>query len=269
MPPRGKSSLYFKVLMILTVHVVLIGGMLLQGCKDIPKESKDTISPNPPDTGYAAASNSNPETIPPVTITSLSNSQVAASQPGSQASAPPVSAPQMQPSVTGSTAAPASLMAGSVEYVIAAGDTFGGISKRQHVSLKALMDANPGVDAKKLRVGQKVQIPAAPTAVAAASGSAPAAETAAADGPVYVVKTGDTLGKIARLHGTSYKKLMALNDLKSTSIRVGQKLKMPSPKPLGADVVPASASTAQPQAAAGSMPVTTTATAPAPTGAAN
>ena len=32
-PARGKSSLYFKVLMILTVHVVLIGGMLLQGCK--------------------------------------------------------------------------------------------------------------------------------------------------------------------------------------------------------------------------------------------
>ncbi len=38
-PPRGKTSLYFKVLMIVTVHVVLIGGMLLQGCKDTSKET--------------------------------------------------------------------------------------------------------------------------------------------------------------------------------------------------------------------------------------
>ena len=52
MPPRGKSSLYFKVLMVVTVHVVLIGGMLLQGCKD--NTSKDLTNnsqtPNPADT---------------------------------------------------------------------------------------------------------------------------------------------------------------------------------------------------------------------------
>ena len=78
------------------------------------------------------------------------------------------------------------------------------------------------------------------------SGGQATADAGAADGAVYVVKTGDTLGKIARLHGTSYKKLMALNDLKTTSIRPGQKLKLPAPKPAGVDVVPASASNTPP-----------------------
>ncbi len=51
---------------------------------------------------------------------------------------------------------------------------------------------------------------------------------AASDGSTYTVKSGDTLGKIARAHGTSYKKIMAVNDLKTTAIHVGQKLKMPA-----------------------------------------
>jgi hypothetical protein len=32
-PFRGKSSFFFKVLLILAIHVVIIGVMLLQGCK--------------------------------------------------------------------------------------------------------------------------------------------------------------------------------------------------------------------------------------------
>ena len=65
-PARGKSSLYFKVLMILTVHVVLIGGMLLQGCKDTGKEqAKESAATNPTD--LAAATNSTQETMPTAT----------------------------------------------------------------------------------------------------------------------------------------------------------------------------------------------------------
>ena len=74
------------------------------------------------------------------------------------------------------------------------------------------------------------------------SAAAPTETSSEGSGARYVVKSGDTLGKIARAHGTSYKKIMALNDLKTTGIRVGQKLKMPAPKPAGADAAPASAS---------------------------
>ena len=45
--------------------------------------------------------------------------------------------------------------------------------------------------------------------------------------PVYSVKSGDTLTIIAKTKGTTVKSLRAANNLKSDSIRVGQKLKIP------------------------------------------
>jgi peptidoglycan DL-endopeptidase LytF len=270
-PPRGKSTIYFKVLMILGVHVVLIGGMLLQGCKDTAKDQSKDTTPNAADPGYAASTNpAVPETAAPVNVASLSNQMVAA-QPATQPAVMPApvvatqaqSQPMAQPATTVAAAPAAMAPSGeSREYVIASGDTLGAIAKRNHVSLKSMLDANPGVDAKKLKIGQKVQVPGSGStaAVAATSGAAvPAAETASTEGSVYVVKTGDTLTKIARVHGTTYKKLMAMNDLKTTAIRVGQKIKLPAPKPAGAES-PASASTAQPQPAAGPMPVSATVT---------
>jgi LysM repeat protein len=84
----------------------------------------------------------------------------------------------------------------------------------------------------------------------------------------YTVKSGDTLGKIARAHGTTFKKIMAMNDLKTTGIRVGQKLKLPAPKPAGTEAMPVSASAAPVQPAPAPGPVSA-APAPAPTGVAN
>ena len=46
---------------------------------------------------------------------------------------------------------------GPGEYSVAKGDTLGGIAKKSGISLKALQDLNPGVDATKLRIGQKLK----------------------------------------------------------------------------------------------------------------
>jgi LysM repeat protein len=111
------------------------------------------------------------------------------------------------------------------EYAIAKGDTLGALAKKNGVSLKAMLAANPGIDPKKLKVGQKVQIPAG-----AGGGAATGTPDASASGDTtsYTVKSGDTLGKIAKMNHTTYKKIMALNDLKTTSIKVGQKIKLPA-----------------------------------------
>ncbi|HXE42979.1 MAG TPA: LysM peptidoglycan-binding domain-containing protein [Candidatus Baltobacteraceae bacterium] len=45
---------------------------------------------------------------------------------------------------------------------------------------------------------------------------------------VYVVKSGDTLTRIARAHGISVKALKSVNDLASDQIVVGAKLKIPT-----------------------------------------
>jgi LysM repeat protein len=235
--------------MILTVHVVLIGGMLLQGCKDTSKDQAKDPSISQAGGDTTPSSNSVAATDPaiqPVNTTALSN-QAMSTLPPSQSFATQVTpGPAMAstPNVSPAVSVPAEAGTGDgKDYLIAKGDTLGAIARRNSISIKALMDANPGVSPKKLRIGQKLQIPASTGAIAATSSSAGAAPVdSAPESATYTVKSGDTLGKIARSHGTSYKRIMALNDLKTTAIRVGQKLKMPAPKPAGAETIPASAS---------------------------
>lgn len=47
----------------------------------------------------------------------------------------------------------------------------------------------------------------------------------------YVVRSGDTLTKIARAHQITIKELKALNELRSSRIKAGQKLRVPVPQP--------------------------------------
>jgi LysM repeat protein len=63
-------------------------------------------------------------------------------------------------------------------HTIAPGDTFSNLAKKYNVSVKAIEDANPGVDPSKLHSGQVVTIPGSKTSASApAPSSAPAAET--------------------------------------------------------------------------------------------
>ncbi len=61
-------------------------------------------------------------------------------------------------------------------HTIASGDTLSNVAKRYNVTLKALEDANPGVDSTKLKPGQVITIPASH---ASSGSSAPASRTAA------------------------------------------------------------------------------------------
>lgn len=276
-PPRRKTSLAFKIMVVLAVHVVVIGGMLLQGCRNIPKDQTETgNTANPPDSINGGLVNSNLVSAPIVNATNLSNSLAATSAvPVAQpASTQAVSTALPPLPITPITPAPAPAVATApqtTEYAVEAGDTFSSVAKKQHVSLKALMAANPSVDAKKLHAGQKIVIPASSNSVEPLSVGVQSEGDVAAKSLLYVVKTGDTLGKIAKSHGTTYKKLMALNDLKTTAIQVGQKLKMPAPTaaaPAATSATPAV--TAQPQPVPTPAPVTTASTLrPAPATAAN
>jgi LysM repeat protein len=157
---------------------------------------------------------------------------------------PPVGSP------TGDTTANEAAGAGS-EYKIKGGDIAYNIAKTHGVSLKALKDANPNVDLGKLKPGQTIQIPAASASnskaaansVKADSSSEPAATGATTP---YTVKGGDTLGKIAKKHGTTPKAIRAANGLSSDKINVGQKLKIPGKG--------AAAETAEPTAKALTVP---------------
>jgi LysM repeat protein len=100
-----------------------------------------------------------------------------------------------------------------------------------------------------LKIGQKLVIPAA---TGGSSAAAPTAMSAPADagGETYTVKSGDTLTTIAKKHGTTVKALQSANNLTTTKIKVGQKLKLPA----RAEATPAPAP----------MPAAETTPAPAP-----
>lgn len=57
------------------------------------------------------------------------------------------------PKGDGKSAAPA----GPGEYVVAKGDTLGGIAKKVGLSVKALQDLNPGVNPNRMQIGQKLK----------------------------------------------------------------------------------------------------------------
>jgi LysM repeat protein len=134
----------------------------------------------------------------------------------------------------------------------------GNIAKKNGVTLKAIQDANPGLNAMRLQIGQKIQIPAASSAVATTTTSGSVDTASASDSGSYTVKSGDRLEKIAKSHGTTVKALASLNGLKSVnSLKVGQKLKLPMAKSASTDSAPAV------------TPSTPTTTALAPTGTAN
>ncbi|MGA2854601.1 MAG: LysM peptidoglycan-binding domain-containing protein, partial [Verrucomicrobiota bacterium] len=166
---------------------------------------------------------------------------------------PPVVAPVV-PEATGS------------EYTIVKGDSLAKIAKNNHVSLKALQAANPNVQPTKLKIGQKLTIPAGGVAAPAAAGTPAGTETTGSStggGETYVVKSGDTLTKIAKSHGTTVKAIETANNLSTTKIKVGQKLKIAA-KAEAAAPAPALAPVAAPAPAA--APAVAPVAMPAPAG---
>jgi LysM repeat protein len=73
-------------------------------------------------------------------------------------------------------------------------------------------------------------VPAQPCPVATVPPKAatPVVLSSATGGTVYIVKSGDTLTRIAKTHGLTLKALRSANDLPNDRIVVGEKLKLPT-----------------------------------------
>jgi LysM repeat protein len=280
---------------VLGVCVIGLVGLLIQGCKREEPPVLDNTGST--DTNSTAAVDTNtppsaPDTnlvttaVPPAPAGNAPVGAPGAPVAGAPAGAPPsIPQPAQQPlplppvpgpSATVDTGAPA---AGGTEYTIAKGDTLGKVAHHNGVSLKALLAANPGVSPTKLKIGQKITIPAGGTgvgngAVAGATATAATADASADGGFVtYTVKSGDSLRKIAKAHHTTVKAIQAANHLTTTAIKVGHKLKIPSKAaapaaPVAAPVdttpVPAAIPAPAPQPAS-AAPVSVPAPAPAGT----
>jgi len=210
---KGRTRVMIAVFVALSINGIGLMALLMQGCQKPPETPPATQeATNPPPT-FAEPTNTNTT----VTATNPAPAPAEPAPPVTNA-APPEPTPPPAPPATGT------------EYSIAKGDTFGKLAKKFHVSVKAIEAANPGVDPAKLKIGQKIQIPAGAGAAAATGAATSAATEPAATGgeQTYTVKSGDNLGKIAKEHGTTVKAIRSANSLKTDRITVGQKLKIPA-----------------------------------------
>jgi LysM repeat protein len=89
--------------------------------------------------------------------------------------------------------------------------------------------SEPAISAARSNIPPTTVVNAEPPEPSHARTAAPSVKgNSSGAGSVYVVKTGDSLTKIARAHGTTVRAMRAANNLKTDRILVGQKLKVPA-----------------------------------------
>lgn len=104
---------------------------------------------------------------------------------------------------------------GVTTYVVKKGDTLSGIASRYGTTYQALAQYNGISNPNLIYVGQVIKIPT--------NGSVPSTPSSSAE--YYVVKSGDTLSKIASKYGTTYQHLAQVNGISNPNkIYVGQKI---------------------------------------------
>jgi len=216
---KARTRLKIAVYSSISLSVFVLMVLLFQGCKK-PNDSVDNGAGTDAMANTQQLANPQPET-------SASNTALANPTPETnvQPPAPVVSTPP--PVLT----PPPPPVAEMQEYTIVKGDRLGTIAQNNHTTVKAIMDANPGIDPKKLKIGQKIKLPAASTTATSVApmGAPMSADTATGGALTYKVKSGDTLSRIVKNYpGLSVKALMQANNLTTTAIKVGQVLKIPS-----------------------------------------
>jgi LysM repeat protein len=227
---QGRARVKIAVSFVLAVHGIGLVALLLAACRQQQASTDLDSTPSQAETaGYQTPTNDPSITTPEIT-------GVATNTSGTNYSA--------QATVQTEQTTVQDQPTNSV-YTVVSGDIPYTIAKKFNVKLQALIDANPGLNPTKMRIGQKLNIPAPALATATppATTEAPVAGSltpSAAD--TYKVKSGDVLLKIAKDHGVTVKALRAANHLTTDRIRVGQTLQIPARTATG----PSSATTTAP-----------------------
>ncbi len=168
-----------------------------------------------PMTAAAVASASKPSGT---TSSSSSSSSSSAKSTVAASVSPPAAAPK-------SSAAPPADSSPRT-HVVRSGDTLSGIAAKYDVSVADLKKWN-SLSGETILAGQKLRVGSgASSSSSSSTTAAPAPKSATAKTITYVVRRGDTLSGIAERYRCSVGDLKSWNGLKSSTIYVGQKLKI-------------------------------------------
>jgi LysM repeat protein len=133
----------------------------------------------------------------------------------------PARAPAASPTPTPTVTA---LPAGVTTHVVQPGDTLYRLALRFGTTVGAIQTAN-NLSGVMIYAGQRLIIPIGATRTPTPAASPTPGATAA--GSTYIVKAGDTLFSLALRFNTTVAQLQAANNLRGTTIYVGQTLRIP------------------------------------------
>jgi membrane-bound lytic murein transglycosylase D len=165
------------------------------------------------------------ELVVPVSGSSTSTAKGSAEAPASSSSKE-ASASKSEPKADTSSSSAKTAAASStssVTHVVRSGDTLSGIAAKYGVTVSELQSWNK-LSGTTIMVGQKLTVKGAAAESAAASSTKTSSSKKSSKSISYTVRRGDTLGAIAERYGCSVSDLKAWNNLKSSTIYVGQKL---------------------------------------------
>ncbi|MDP3428675.1 MAG: LysM peptidoglycan-binding domain-containing protein, partial [Humidesulfovibrio sp.] len=117
----------------------------------------------------------------------------------------------------------------SANYVVRPSDNIWSISKKFHVSVKTLLSANGLSSSKGIKPGMRLSIPGKSAKSGNLTKSAKtttAARKTREQVKSYTVRQGDTLFSVSRKLGVAQKDLKDWNNLKGSSLRAGEDLKV-------------------------------------------
>ncbi len=251
---KGKSNVRIAVITIIALHAVFFGGLLLQGCKKTPETSLASLPTNTVPTNELPPLNGSPYAAAPAVTNPPAAPNLWPSNAPSNWAAPASNIDAAIPAAPANEIPTAPAPEGT-DYKVKKGDTPAKIAKAHGVSLDALMQANPGLEPRKLKVDQTIHIPAGGKGATTGAAATEAATTAApaeagVSATVHEVKPGENLTRIAHKYGVTVKAIRQANGLKSDRINAGQKLKIPGAK----TAAPVTAETTAPAPAANPVP---------------
>jgi LysM repeat protein len=213
------------VLIVVALHVLVIGGIFVfEGCSraksNVPAMA-DNETPAGQAEGMLPTAPDNLTAIPSPQGPPLANALTPA------APMAPVEAPAPAPATATRT------------YAIKKGDSLWKIAKLEGLSVSELARANNLTKTSILKIGQKLTIPprksetptvatasVAPISTDTAGMTVPSADVSGAN---YTVKSGDSLWKIARHQNVTVAAIKQANNLTSDSLKIGQRLRIPTP----------------------------------------
>jgi len=257
---RGRSNMRMAVVVVVMLHVVLFTGILFQACKQKEeeggadeKQSKLSTAeemaqivggqPEVPPLPDTAGANTGPlpptpaptttEPLPPLPPVTGGGALPPLPTTGSPATPAPTPGPF---EVTSPTPAPA--LGSGQEHVVASGENFWTIGKKYGVSARSIEKANPNVVPTRMKIGQKLNIPAK-----AAPAPAPPAPPVAAAAPgtgQHVVARGENFWTIGKKYGVSARSIEQANpNVVPTKLKIGQKITIPGQAPTVGTPLPA------------------------------